>query len=99
MVQFKTGPDGTYGIRTIKPGPYPEPSGTIRTPHIHFDVVHADYRLVTQMYFPGEALNETDILLSTLDERRRNPATAICKAASSNEPDVLAFTWDIVLLA
>jgi protocatechuate 3,4-dioxygenase beta subunit len=99
VVQFKTGPDGTYRIRTVKPGPYPEPSGTIRTPHIHFDVVHADYRLVTQMYFPGEALNETDILLSTLDERRRNPAAAICRAVASSEPDVQAFTWDIVLLA
>ena len=99
VVQFKTGPDGTYKIRTVKPGPYPEPSGTIRTPHIHFDVVHADYRLVTQMYFPGEPLNETDILLSTLDERRRNPASAICRSVPSREPDVLAFAWDIVLLA
>ena len=99
VVQFKTGPDGTYKIRTIKPGPYPDALGTIRTPHIHFEVVHADYRLVTQMYFPGEALNETDILLSTLDERRRNPASAICRSVPSGEPDVLAFTWDIVLLA
>ncbi len=99
VVQFKTGPDGTYKIRTIKPGPYPEASGTIRTPHIHFEVVHADYKLITQMYFPGEVLNETDILLSTLDERRRSPESAICRSVVSSEPDVLAFTWDIVLLA
>lgn len=99
VVTFKTGPDGTYKIRTIKPGPYPEPSGTIRTPHIHFDVSHADYRLVTQMYFPGEPLNETDILLSTLAARRRNPANAICKPVKSDRADTLAFTWDIVLLA
>jgi protocatechuate 3,4-dioxygenase beta subunit len=98
VVQFRTGPDGTYRIRTVKPGPYPEPSGTIRTPHIHFDIVHGEYRLVTQMYFPDEALNETDILLSTLDERRRNPAGAICRSVPSSEPGVLAFTWDIVLL-
>jgi hypothetical protein len=51
------------------------------------------------MYFPGEALNETDILLSTLAARRRNPAHAICKEVASGEPGVLAFNWDIVLLA
>lgn len=99
VVDFETARDGTYRLRTIKPGPYPEPSGTIRTPHIHWDVTHADYRLVTQMYFPGESLNQTDILLSTLAARRRNPATAICKPAQSSEPGVLAFTFDIVMLA
>lgn len=99
VVDFETAQDGTYRIRTIKPGPYPEPSGTIRTPHIHWDVTHADYRLVTQMYFPGESLNQTDILLSTLTARRRNPATVICKPVQSSEPGVLAFTFDIVMLA
>ena len=98
VVDFESGPDGTYKIRTIKPGPYPEPSGTIRTPHIHFDVMHEDYRLVTQMYFPGEPLNATDILLSTLAARRRNPANAICKPVASGEPGVLGFEFDIVLL-
>jgi protocatechuate 3,4-dioxygenase beta subunit len=99
IVDIKSGPDGTYRLRTIKPGAYPEPSGTIRTPHIHFDVSHADYRLVTQMYFPGESLNEQDILLSTLAARRRNPATVICKPRPASEPGVLGFTFDIVMLA
>jgi protocatechuate 3,4-dioxygenase beta subunit len=99
VVTFKTSRDGSYKIRTIKPGPYPEPSGTIRTPHIHFEVSYADYRLVTQMYFPGEELNGADILLSTLAARRRNPAHVICKEAVSEEPGVRAFNWDIVLLA
>ena len=99
VVDFQVGSDGAYRLRTIKPGAYPEPSGTIRTPHIHFDVRHADYRLVTQMYFPGESLNANDILLSTLAARRRNPATAICKLAEPSEPGVLAFTFDIVMLA
>lgn len=98
VVSFKVGPDGSYRLRTVKPGHYPEPSGTIRTPHIHFDVVHDDYRLVSQMYFPGESYNETDILLSTLKARRRNPDAAICKRVEISEPNVLGFTWDIVLL-
>jgi protocatechuate 3,4-dioxygenase beta subunit len=99
VVDFKIARDGSYRLRTIKPGPYPEPSGTIRTPHIHFDITHADYRLVTQMYFPGESLNQTDILLSTLTARRRDPALAICKPAASSEPGVIAFTFDMVMLA
>lgn len=90
--------DGSYRLRAIKPGAYPEPSGTLRTPHIHLDVVNADYRLVAQMYFPGESLNTTDILLSTLDARRRDPRSAICEPATTSEPGVLAFKWDIVLL-
>ena len=98
VVSFNTGPDGSYRLRTVKPGAYPEPSGTLRTPHIHFDVVNLDYRLITQMYFPGEALNGKDILLSTLAARRRDPSAAICKPATTGEPGVLAFTFDIVLL-
>ena len=44
-----------------------------------------DYRLVTQMYFPGEALNEKDLLISTMQGRARNPALAICRAVESAE--------------
>lgn len=99
VVAFKTDSGGGYTIRMIKPGPYPEPSGTTRTPHIHFEVTHADFRLVTQMYFPGEELNKTDILLSTLSARRRNPDHVICQEAASQESGVRAFRWDIVLLA
>jgi protocatechuate 3,4-dioxygenase beta subunit len=95
---LRAGADGAYRIRTIKPGPYPDPVGGMRTPHIHFDVTAGDYRLVTQMYFPGEPLNEKDMLISTMQGRARNPALATCKAVESSEPDVLAYQWDIVML-
>ena len=71
----------------------------MRTPHIHFDVTHADYRLATQMYFPDEPLNAKDLLLSTLKYRHRDPAAAICRPAPPREPGVMTFEWDIVLLA
>jgi len=98
VVSFGVDSNGNYRLRTVKPGAYPEPSGTMRTPHVHFDVINADYRLITQMYFPGEALNGKDILLSTLAARRRDPSLSICKPATTSEPGVLAFTFDIVLL-
>ena len=98
VVSFGVAADGSYRLRTIRPGAYPEPSGTLRTPHVHFDVVNTDYRLVTQMYFPGEKLNGKDLLLSTLAARHRDPASSICKPATTSEPGVQAFTFDIVLL-
>ncbi|MEJ0007373.1 MAG: protocatechuate 3,4-dioxygenase [Steroidobacteraceae bacterium] len=98
VASFGVDADGSYRLRTVKPGAYPEPSGTTRTPHVHFDVINADYRLVAQMYFPGEALNRNDLLLSTLSARHRDPTAAICKPAATSEPGVIAFTWDIVLL-
>jgi protocatechuate 3,4-dioxygenase, beta subunit len=98
VVSFGVAADGSYRLRSVKPGAYPEPSGTMRTPHVHFDVVNADYRLVTQMYFPGERFNAKDILLSTLAARRRDPALSICKPATTSEPGVRAFTFDIVML-
>jgi protocatechuate 3,4-dioxygenase beta subunit len=98
VVSFGVAADGSYRLRTVKPGAYPEPTGTMRTPHIHFDVENADYRLVSQMYFPGEAFNRNDILLSTLSARHRDPTSAICTPTTTSEPGVRAFTWDIILL-
>jgi protocatechuate 3,4-dioxygenase beta subunit len=98
VTAFRVDREGGFRLRTVKPGAYPEPSGTMRTPHIHWEATNADYRLATQMYFPGETLNATDILLSTLAERRRDPRAAICRAVQSGEPGVLAFAWDIVLV-
>ena len=84
VVSFGVGADGSYRLRTVKPGAYPEPSGTI---------AHAAYPFrrhqrsttgwSTQMYFPGEALNGKDLLLSTLAARHRDPAASICKPATN----------------
>lgn len=95
---LRAGADGAYRIRSIKPGPYPDPAGGMRAPHIHFDVTAGDYRLVTQMYFPGEPLNEKDLLISTMPGRARNPALATCKSVESAESGIMAYQWDIVLL-
>jgi protocatechuate 3,4-dioxygenase beta subunit len=51
-----------------------------------------------QMYFPGEALNEKDILLSTMPARHRDPALTLCRPIEPHEPGVLRFGWDIVML-
>jgi protocatechuate 3,4-dioxygenase, beta subunit len=85
-------------MRSVKPGPYPTPAGSMRAPHIHFDVTSPRYKPVTQMYFPDEPLNAKDILISTMSGRERDPAAAICRRMTSTESGVLAFEFDIVLL-
>src|SRR5688500_12172722 len=68
--------DGRFKFRTIKPAAYKIP-GDVRTPHIHFDVHGRSERLVTQMYFPGEPLNERDFILRTASPRESVIAEAI----------------------
>lgn len=90
------GADGGWRILTVKPGPYPAATG-MRTPHVHFEVTGPTYRLNTQMYFPGEALNDQDLFLSTVASRSSDPKLLICAAAPQREPGVDRFAWDIVL--
>ena len=56
--------DGVYRLRTIKPGAYiARPDiGWWRPPHVHFSIVGGGVRLVTQMYFPNDPLNEKDYI-------------------------------------
>ncbi|AOS81184.1 protocatechuate 3,4-dioxygenase subunit alpha [Hydrogenophaga sp. PBC] len=67
-----TGPSGIYRFVGIKPGAYPNPGydDWMRPPHVHFSVYAAGvmHRLVTQMYFPGEALNDIDPILNGIDD-------------------------------
>jgi len=67
-----TDASGSLELRTVKPGAYPVPDthGWWRPPHIHFSVFGRVWlsRLVTQMFFPGEPLNESDVILNALQE-------------------------------
>jgi protocatechuate 3,4-dioxygenase beta subunit len=64
------GDTGLVELRTIKPGAYPVPDtgGWWRPPHVHLSVWGRVWlsRLVTQMFFPGEPLNEADAILNAI---------------------------------
>lgn len=95
--RIRTGPDGSWRIKTVKPGGYPVTPDWSRPPHIHFDARGQVSRLVTQMYFEGESLNEKDILL----QRTWGKETLIARyleTTGSDESKVLVAQWDIVLL-
>jgi len=89
--------EGRFRFKTIKPGPYPTGvDGWTRPPHIHFEVSGRTDRLVTQMYFPGEPLNDKDQLL----RRIRPKETVIAKLlppAPDLEPHSVVAAWDVVL--
>ena len=103
--QAVTDAEGRYAFRTIKPAAYPlefvdgrpdEQMG-YRTPHIHFRVSRRGYReLTTQMYFEGESLNETDIVLK--DTPRAEWPKLVLAPAKSDVDGVPSFTFDLTLV-
>lgn len=62
-----TDAEGRYSFKTIFPGAYPATPEWMRTPHIHFKVSRRGYHeLITQMYFEGQPLNQTDLLIKEM---------------------------------
>ncbi len=69
----KTDAEGRYAFTTIKPGAYKVDGSWRRPPHIHYKVSRRGYHgITTQMYFAGEALNETDTLLNAVEADKRD---------------------------
>jgi len=95
----KTDADGRYGFKTIKPGPYPLSflgGNGWRCRHIHFKVSHSDLdTLVTQMYFDGDPLIETDQEIAKAPEKLRHLLIA------TSQPDEATglplYRFDLVL--
>jgi protocatechuate 3,4-dioxygenase, beta subunit len=93
---FKTNADGAYRFTTIKPGPYRDDgAGGMRAPHIHFQVTGPANRLVTQMYFQGESLNDTDRVLAFARANRERLIAKLGNTLETGSMDVA--NWDIVL--
>jgi protocatechuate 3,4-dioxygenase, beta subunit len=69
-----TDDEGRYNFTTIKPGPYPwgNHHNAWRPAHVHFSLLGRAFaqRLVTQMYFPGDALFPYDPIFNSV----RDPA-------------------------
>jgi len=90
--------EGRYRFKTIKPGAYPTNTPNwVRPPHLHFEVTGKVNRLITQMYFPGEPLNDKDILLQGLRNNREGAIAKVLPATADAEPESRLVVWDIVL--
>ena len=103
--ELATGRDGRYGFLTIKPAPYPlafldggraDTRAGLRTPHLHFRVAARGFaELSTQMYFAGERLNASDLILGAVPAARR--AAVVIEAARDGRDGTPLFRFDLVL--
>ena len=73
---------GMYRFVTVKPGPVPGRGNTQQAPHIALCILSRGLMraLVTRAYFHGEALNDADPLLMSIEEPARR-GTLIAKPA------------------
>ncbi|HET8997585.1 MAG TPA: protocatechuate 3,4-dioxygenase subunit alpha [Acetobacteraceae bacterium] len=71
---------GAFRFVTLKPGPVPGRGNAQQAPHIAICILSRGLMkgLVTRAYFQGEALNETDPLLMSLEDPARR-ATLIAR--------------------
>ena len=96
------GDSGLIELCTIKPGAYPVPEtgGWWRPPHIHFSVWGRVWlsRLVTQMFFPGEPLNESDYILNAIrDPTARSRCIARLAPTDRGPANALVYDYQIVV--
>jgi protocatechuate 3,4-dioxygenase alpha subunit len=68
-----TDQNGEYRFLTLKPGPLPGRGNTQQAPHFALTILGRGlmHHLVTRAYFQGEALNETDPLLTSIEDVER----------------------------
>lgn len=79
-----TDANGTYWLTTVKPGPVPGRGNAQQAPHIAIWVLSRGLMsgLATRAYFQDEKLNETDPLLTSIEEPERR-ATLIAAPGAS----------------
>lgn len=95
FARLQTRADGRYRLITIKPGAYPISATWSRPPHIHLDVSGKDTRMVSQMFFPDEALNDVDGLYKRFELAQRASLTASKLGLGAD--GMTRLNWDIVL--
>ncbi|WP_370197323.1 protocatechuate 3,4-dioxygenase subunit beta [Aurantimonas sp.] len=97
-----TDADGSYRLRTIKPGADPWPNGVNdwRPAHIHFSVFGHGFaqRLITQMYFEGDPLIWRCPIVATIPDRAAVERLIAPLDMNNAVPmDSRAYRFDIVL--
>jgi len=87
---------GVFSFETVKPGPVPGSDGSVQAPHINVTVfargmlVHA----YTRIYFCDEPSNETDPVLSSIDDEGRRETLIAAREEKNGKP---VYRFDIRL--
>jgi protocatechuate 3,4-dioxygenase alpha subunit len=89
-----TDANGLFRFTTIKPGSVPGPAGKPQAPHLVVSVFMRGLlkRLATRIYFPDEATNNSDLVLSLVEPARR--PTLIAKKVQGRDA---VLQWNVVL--
>lgn len=97
---LRTAADGSFGLTTVRPGAYADNRSTsgLRTPHVHFEIIGETGRLITEMYFPDEQLNDTDANIAELVAKGGDPRLLMARLGDAPSGSAeLALRWDVVL--
>ncbi len=94
--RFLTGADGRYHFTTVLPGAVPGKGNVWQAPHISLSIYSSGLlkRVTTRIYFPDEAGNEDDPILSGIADAAVQ-STLIAREAAAGPPR--RFEFDIVL--
>ena len=89
----RTGTEGLYRFRTIRPVTYPG-----RAPHIHFTIRGPGFEpLVTQMYVQGAPENDRDWILNRIRNPVRRARVLVPFEPHPDLPEQRVARFDIVL--
>jgi protocatechuate 3,4-dioxygenase alpha subunit len=109
FARLRTGSDGVVRLHTIKPGAHAvaAQSAVMRAPHLRLTIFASGIdRLVTQVFFDDEPLNESDPVLVSIPDprvrerliaRRRKPLAAAAGTGAGDGAPIAEYELDVVL--
>jgi protocatechuate 3,4-dioxygenase beta subunit len=101
FARLRTSEDGVMRLRTIKPGAHPvfRGSGEMRAPHLRLTIFASGIdRLITQVFFDDEPLNQSDPVLQSIpDPRVREGLVARRRAGSADAGAASEYEIDVIL--
>ena len=94
--RVSTDADGVFRLTTIRPGPVPGGGNNLQAPHLAVAIFARGLlkQLFTRIYFAGEALNEGDPVLSSIDDPARRRTLIATRDDAGGTP---SYRFDIVL--
>lgn len=100
FARLRTSDAGVMRFSTIKPGPHPvgNPGALLRAPHLRLTIFASGIdRLVTQVFFDDEPLNQSDPVLQSLPDARVRERLIARRRPENGAEGVLGYALDIVL--
>lgn len=103
FARLRTSDEGLLRLHTIKPGPHPVRDGSsmMRAPHLRLTIFASGIdRLVTQVFFNDEPLNQSDPVLNSIPDSRardRLLATRRQEPGAAVASGVIVYALEITL--